>query len=198
MDRGNTSPKSSKDITMNATGFDEVQFSMVGCCEMSFDQSILTALRPVLQKETWNPYSGGNIAFAKWSAEDDTSPPSGYTELTNYVDRQTELIFGTKCRRHMFSLWEGGEPLPWHNHVDDGELRDVYWMIYLGDDVWKPEAGGRIEAKSIFSDVVVSREPTFGTVLLLNNQHPGFLHRVTAYNPISRRIAIQMGYEFSK
>lgn len=177
------------------TGFDSTQFQMIGCCKIDLDQSVLDQIRPVVETEQWAEVLSEGVRLAVWSNKVTLNPPR-YKVLLDHLDELTEQIFGRGYQRHMLSMWNGSEQLDWHNHVDDRELKQFHWIVYLGSDTWCEQAGGLLQVKNAMMDDVLTFEPTFGTAVLLNNTHPAFLHKVTPFTPVRTRIIFQVGYEY--
>lgn len=177
------------------TGFDPVNFNMIGCCKIELDSSVLEQIRSAVENEQWEQPTPEGVSFASWISSGSLNPPA-YMTLLDHIDQVTGQLFGSGYKRHMVSMWSGGEQLNWHNHVDDNELKDFHWIVYLGSDDWCEQAGGLLQAKNSMMDDVLTVEPTYGTAVLLNNSHPAYLHKVTPFVPVRTRIVFQVGYEY--
>lgn len=180
---------------MATRSFDPVMFQLTGCSPVTLDPDVLAQTRSAVSAETWSDVLSEGVELATWSNRDTLNPPQ-YRPLLDHLDQLTEQIFGQGYRRHMLSMWRGSEALTWHNHVDDNELREFHWIVYLGSDDWCDEAGGLLQVKNRMMDEVVTFQPSYGTAVLLNNTHPDFVHQVTSFTPIRVRIIFQVGYEY--
>ncbi len=183
------------------TGFDATQFMIVGFSYVSLDINLLESIRPIVQHQVWiDDSSEDGLQEADWCAggknrQEAIVVPSVYSEFVNHVDDITKHIFGNNVYRDKTVMWMGGEELDWHEHISDKEVEDYHWLIYLGDDEWREDAGGLLLLQNAQDpDNVFTVYPTYGTAVLLNNTNANYLHKVTKYTPTSKRIVLQVSY----
>lgn len=180
--------------------FNFQMFVMVGFSTVELDHSRLEELRPIITNQVWiDDASEDGLQEADWCrggkyARKNIVIPDQYKPFLRYIDDLTEQFFGTDIERDTVSLWLGGEELDWHEHITDREVEDFHWLIYLGDDNWHEEAGGLLLLKNAQMDVTYTVVPTYGTAVILNNTNKNYLHKVTKYQPRSKRIVLQISY----
>ena len=184
-----------------STGFDAVQFMLVGFSNVTLDPTKLEAIKPVVDKQEWiDDSSEDGLQEASWcvggkNRQEAIVVPQEYSEFVDYVDDLTRQMFGEDVHRDKAVMWMGGEELDWHEHISDKEVEDYHWLIYLGDAEWRDDAGGLLLLKNAQDpDNIFTVYPTYGTAVVLNNTNSNYLHKVTKYTPTSKRIVLQVSY----
>lgn len=182
-------------------GFDYMQFTLVGFSQVPLNVEYLESIREDVNNQEWiDDSSEDGLQEASWcvggkNRQDAIVVPPEYSDFVDYIDDLTRQMFGEDVHRDKVVMWMGGEELDWHEHISDKEVEDYHWLIYLGDDDWKDDAGGLLLLKNAQDpDNIFSIYPTYGTAVVLNNTNPNYLHKVTKYTPTSKRIVLQVSY----
>lgn len=182
---------------------DLTSFIMNGFSTVSLDMNLLLESKYQADRETWATDTNDGTYEALWCTNNGTTTmdnlPTPYRSLVNQVVEVTRASIGNHACVDTISLWKGAEFLDWHDHIDDGEIEGLHWLIYLGDRVWHPAAGGLLLIKNDQQpEKIFTFAPVFGTAVVLNNTKHHFLHAVTAYQPLSTRIVLQVGFSTSR
>ncbi len=115
-------------------------------------------------------------------------------------------------------LWQGSEGCGWH--WDGLESVDFLVLLYVTDhDVWPAEKGGElyigkrldtirsvsdplsvnVDMPSVDVDTLVRISPRNGTLVVLNNRDPRFVHRCNLMTEkVDKRITLTFGVSFKK
>lgn len=170
-------------------------FFQYGFCYIDLDEQVLADVKSVVQGASYASTEKDGTGDVIWPRDADGKEirPVEYERLVEHIISHVSDLFGSQMTCTSIVTWTGSELLGWHHHMTDGEVEDYHVLLYLGDDEWHPEAGGLLELKNaLIPETIFSVVPKYGTAVLLNNTNANFLHRVTAYKPLSRRIVFQM------
>lgn len=136
--------------------------------------------------------------------------PRDFASFTDEIINFSGIMKGLndiyRYRTAFLDLWEGAENLPWH--WDGGDPATFLMLIYFSNEKeWTSEDGGVLEVgkRSVdnkqfmidYSDVrkLNAIIPVSGTVLIINNRDPRFVHQVTPVINKRHRIVLTAGFD---